>query len=170
MADSKHQPSRLDRTDRRILRILQEEGRVANVELARRVHLTPTPCLERVRRLERDGYIEGYSARLNAAKLGIGLTVFIQLRLDQTSLDIFERFHDAVMSMDEIVECHMVPGEFDYLLKIRVSDVGGYRWFMAERLPLLPGVIQTYSHVVMEEVKVSPGFPVPDTKKPRPGG
>ncbi|WP_435104407.1 winged helix-turn-helix transcriptional regulator [Arhodomonas sp. AD133] len=163
MADSKRQPTRLDRTDRRILRILQEEGRVANVELARRVHLTPTPCLERVRRLERDGYIEGYNARLNAAKLGIGLTVFIQLRLDQTSLDIFERFHDAVMAMDEIVECHMVPGEFDYLLKIRVSDVGGYRWFMAERLPLLPGVIQTYSHVVMEEVKVSPGFPVPGT-------
>lgn len=105
-------------------------------------------------------YIQGYAARLDPNRLGLTLTVFIQVRLDQGSLEVFDRFRDRVMDMPEIIECHMIPGAYDFFLKIRVADVAGYRWFMAERLPLLPGVIQTYSHVVMEEVKVNQGWPV----------
>ncbi|MGD8429424.1 MAG: winged helix-turn-helix transcriptional regulator [Ectothiorhodospiraceae bacterium] len=150
----------LDRTDRRILQVLQQNGRISNVELAKQVHLTPTPCLERVRRLEREGYIRGYRAEIDPGKLGLTLTVFIQVRLDQTGLDIFDRFSEAVVAVPEISECHMVPGAFDFLLKIRVPDIAGYRRFMAEHLPKLPGVVQTYSHVVMEEVKADHGVPI----------
>lgn len=160
----KQQSRELDKTDLRILRILQDNGRVSNVELAKQAYLTPTPCLERVRRLEREGYIEGYHARLDPHRLGLTLVVFIQVRLDQTGLDIFDRFREAVLEMPEVTECYMVPGAFDFLLKIRVPDIVGYRRFMAERLPQLPGVVQTYSHVVMEEIKQAEEVPIDETR------
>src|SRR6476469_1129877 len=117
-------PSRsLDRVDRRILRALQEDGRIANVELARKVGLSPTPCLERVRRLESDGFIRGYAARLDAGRLGMGLLVYVQVILDRTTTTIFDRFRQAVLGIPEVLECHMVAGGFDYLLKLRVPDM-----------------------------------------------
>lgn len=152
----------LDRIDRRILTTLQDNGRISNVELARAVNLSPTPCLERVRRLESAGYIEGYSARLSAEKLGVGLTVFVQLTLDRTKPDVFDRFREAVAEIPEIAECHMVAGGFDYLIKIRTSDMNAYRQMLGEKLAALKSVLNTHSYVVMEEVKNDRNLRVPE--------
>lgn len=142
----------LDRTDRRILALLQADGRLAIAELARRVHLSATPCLERVRRLERDGYIRGYAAELDPARLGAALLAFVEIQLDRTTPDVFNRFRDAILPLEPVQECHMVAGGFDYLLKVRVRDMAAYRGFL-EELAALPGVQQTHTYVVMEEVK-----------------
>jgi Lrp/AsnC family leucine-responsive transcriptional regulator len=151
----------LDKVDRSILRVLQEEGRISNLRLAERVNLTPTPCLERVKRLERDGYITSYGARLDRQRLGLGLVIFVEVTLDRTSTDVFERFADAVLSIPEIIECHMLAGGFDYLLKIAVSDMAAYRALLGDRLTAIPGVAQTHTYVVMEEVKAGGALPIP---------
>ena len=143
----------LDRIDRQILRILQQEGRIANVDLARRVHLSPTPCLERVKRLEREGYIQGYSARLDPRKLRAGLVLLVELSLDRTTRDVFERFRQAVLDIPEVMECYLVAGGFDYLLKLRVADMADYRSLLSDKLTSIPGVLQTHTYVVIEEVK-----------------
>ena len=152
-----------DRIDRRILALLQENGRLSNVELARRVGLSPTPCLERVRRLERDGFITGYAAILAPGRLDAGLTVFVQVVLDRTTTDVFERFRDAAIKVDEVAECHMIAGGFDYLLKIRVKDMAAFRRFLGDVVNALPGVISTSTYVVMEAVKEGPHVPVPSS-------
>lgn len=140
--------------------MLQQHGRISNVDLARQVNLSPTPCLERVRRLERDGYILGYSARLNPDKVGAALLLFVQVTLDRTTPDVFERFRDEVQRIPEVLECYMVAGGFDYLLKIRIADMAAYRGVLGEMLTTLPGVLQTHTYVVMENVKDSPLLPL----------
>jgi len=150
----------LDRIDRRILHLLQEFGRLSNVELARAVNLSPTPCLERVRRLERGGYITGYCAQLDPAKLGAGLMVLVEVTLDRTSGNVFEAFRKAVLEIPQVLECLMVAGGFDYLIKVRVADMPAYRALLGERLAALPGVLQTHTYVVMEEVKDTRLLPV----------
>lgn len=149
----------LDRTDRRILALLQADGRLPVAELARRVHLSATPCLERMRRLEREGYIRGYAADLDPAKLGVSLIAFVEVQLDRTTPDVFNRFRDGVMGLDPVQECHMVAGGFDYLLKVRAADMTAYRRFL-EDLAALSGVQQTHTYVVMEEVKSSRAIPI----------
>jgi Lrp/AsnC family transcriptional regulator, leucine-responsive regulatory protein len=153
--------STLDRTDRRLLRLLQTDGRLSIAELARQVHLSATPCLERVRRLERDGYIRGYVADLNPALLGAALIAFVQIQLDRTTPDVFNRFKEGVVTLDPVQECHMVAGGFDYLLKVRIADMATYRRFL-EDLAALPGIEQTHTYVVMEEVKSSRAIPIAD--------
>ena len=153
MADS------LDRIDRRLLALLQADGRLSVAELARRVHLSPTPCFERVRRLERDGYIRGYAADLDPAKLGAALIAFVEVQLDRTTPDVFNRFRDGVIGLAPVQECHMVAGGFDYLLKVRTADMAAYRRFL-EDLAALEGVEQTHTYVVMEEVKSTRAIPV----------
>ena len=145
----------LDRTDQRILRVLQQDGRITNLQLAQQVHLSPTAVLERVRRLTRDGYILGYAARLDPARLGAGLLVFIEVLLDRTAPDVMENFRAAVQVRPEILECHMVAGGFDYLVKTRVADMEAYRRFAGTVLWQLPGVRETRTYAVMEEVKSS---------------
>ena len=144
---------KLDPIDRNILRTLQTSGRITNVDLAEKVNLSPTPCIERVRRLEEAGYISGYYARLSAQKLGIGLLAFIEVSLDKTGTAAFEKFREAVNDIAEIQECHMVAGGFDYLLKVRIESMAHYRQFLGERISALPGVDRTHTYVVMEEVK-----------------
>jgi Lrp/AsnC family leucine-responsive transcriptional regulator len=151
--------AQLDRTDRRILELLQADGRLAVAELARRVHLSATPCLERLRRLERDGYIRGYAADLDPALLGAGLIAFVEILLDRTTPDVFNRFREAVLVLEPVQECHMVAGGFDYLLKVRVRDMAAYRGFL-EQLAAIPGLQQTHTYVVMEEVKSTRAIPV----------
>ncbi len=151
----------LDRIDRRILALLQDEGRMSNVDLARRVNLSPTPCLERVRRLERQGYIAGYAALLDPAKLSLGLTVFVQVTLDRTTTDVFDRFKAAVRTLEPVSECHMIAGGFDYLLKVRAENMEAFRRFLGEGINALPGVVSTSTYVVMEAVKEGPALPVP---------
>ena len=150
----------LDRIDRKILAILQADGRIANVELADHVGLSPTSIGERLRRMLRDGFIEGYGARLNPERLGLGLLVFVEVLLDKTTPDIFDRFAAAVRRAPEVLECHMVAGGFDYLVKARVADMTAYRRFLGETLLAFPGVRETRTYAVMEEVKRDAPLPV----------
>ena len=147
--------SDLDRIDRKILSILQEDGRIANLKLAGAVALSPTAVLARVQRLTRDGFILGYEARLNPLKLGAGMLVFVEVLLDRTTPNVFDQFKAAVQVHPEIMECHMVAGGFDYLLKTRSADMNAYRVFAGNVLWQLPGVRETRTYAVMEEVKHS---------------
>ena len=145
--------SELDRIDIKILRCLQEDGRLSNLKLAENVALSPTAVLARVQRLTKDGYILGYEARLNPLKLGAGLMVFVEVLLDRTTPNVFEAFKAAVQVRAEIMECHMVAGGFDYLRKTRMADMSAYREFAGTVLWQLPGVRETRTYAVMEEVK-----------------
>lgn len=149
----------VDRTDLLILATLQGDGRMSNVELARRVNLSPSPCLERVRRLEALGLIAGYSARLDAVTLGFGTSAFIQVTLDRTTAEVFDRFRDEVVLISEVAECHMVAGGFDYLLKLRLTGMEAYRKVLATIVDL-PGVAQTHTYVVIEVIKQDQGLPL----------
>ena len=143
----------LDRIDRKILQALQDDGRLSNLKLAEQVALSPTAVLARVQRLTREGVIQGYTTRLDAVKLGVGLMVFVEVLLDKTTPNVFEAFRAAVQVRPEIMECHMVAGGFDYLLKTRMADMNAYREFAGSVLWQLPGVRETRTYAVMEEVK-----------------
>ena len=158
MADQSYQ---LDRIDRNIVRILQRDARIPHTELARKVGLSTTPCKERVRRLERDGVIQHYQAVLDPDALDRGLVVFVQIRLNRTSQDIFEEFTARALDLLEVQECYLVSGNFDYLLKARVADMNAYRILLGETLLTLPGVLESTSYVVMEQVKESLALVVP---------
>jgi Lrp/AsnC family transcriptional regulator, leucine-responsive regulatory protein len=154
MADEEPQ-SGIDRIDAKILRVLQQDGRISNLKLAGEVHLSPTAVLERVKRLTRDGYILGYEARLNPDKLGAGMMVFVEVVLDRTTPDVMQAFKAAVQARPEILECHLVAGGFDYLIKTRVADMHAYRELIGSVVWALPGVRETHTYAVMEEVKNS---------------
>ena len=154
------QPSALDRTDRKILALLQADGRMPTVDLSDRIGLSPTATTERVKRLTREGFITGYGARLDPVRLGRAFLVFVEVSLDKTTPDVFDRFADAVRRTPDVVECHMVAGGFDYLLKVRVADMAAYRRFLGESLLALPGVRETRTYAVMEEVKRDAPLPV----------
>jgi Lrp/AsnC family leucine-responsive transcriptional regulator len=145
----------LDRLDLRILDALQRDGRITNLKLAETIGLSATAVLARVQRLTRDGYILGYEARLNPLKLGAGMLVFVEVLLDRTTANVFEQFKVAVQLQPAIMECHMVAGGFDYLLKTRSADMDDYRRFAGAVLWQLPGVRETRTYAVMEEVKNS---------------
>ena len=143
----------IDRIDLRILNVLQRDGRISNLKLAESVALSPTAVLARVQRLQRDGFILGYEALLNPLKLGAGMMVFVEVLLDRTTPNVFSAFKAAVQIHPEIMECHMVAGGFDYLLKTRMADMAAYRSFAGTVLWQLPGVRETRTYAVMEEVK-----------------
>jgi Lrp/AsnC family transcriptional regulator, leucine-responsive regulatory protein len=145
----------LDRTDRRILMLLQQDGRMTNLKLAEAVHLSPTATLERVRRLTADGYVLGYRAVLDPHRLGVGLLVFVEVLLDRTTPNVMEEFKRAVADRPEVMECHLVAGGFDYLMKLRAADMSDYRDIAGRVLWRLPGVRETRTYAVMEEVKNS---------------
>ena len=150
----------LDRIDLKILNALQQDGRSSNLKLAEVVSLSPTAVLARVQRLTREGFILGYEARLNPLKLGAGLMVFVEVLLDRTTPHVFEAFRAAVQVRSEIMECHMVAGGFDYLLKTRMADMNAYREFAGSVLWQPPGVRETRTYAVMEEVKNSTHLPL----------
>jgi Lrp/AsnC family leucine-responsive transcriptional regulator len=143
----------LDRTDRQILALLQQDGRRPVSDIARAVNLTVTPCAERVRRLEQTGLIRGYVALLDPHRLGETLVAYVEVVLDRTTPDVFERFKAAMHGLEEVMECHMVAGGFDYLLKVRVRDMEEYRRVLGEQIAAVRGVAQTHTYFVMEEVK-----------------
>lgn len=153
-------PYRLDRIDRHILTVLQVDGRISNVALAKKVNLTPTPCLERVRRLERDGFITGYTALLDPKKVDAGLLVFVEISLLRNSPDAFNDFRREASKLTGILECHLVSGNFDYLIKARVKDMDEYRKLLGEKILALPGVSDSRSYVVMEEVRETTVIPL----------
>jgi Lrp/AsnC family leucine-responsive transcriptional regulator len=152
--------AQLDRIDLKILQVLQADGRIANLKLAEAVALSPTAVLARVQRLTREGYIVGYEARLDPLKLGAGMMVFVEVLLDRTTPNVFEAFRAAVQVQPQIMECHMVAGGFDYLLKTRMADMQAYRAFAGTVLWQLPGVRETRTYAVMEEVKNTTRLPL----------
>ena len=145
----------LDDTDRRLLRVLQTDGRISNAELARRCNLSPAACFERVKRLKDRKVITGYAALIDPASADRALLIFIEVLLDRTTGDQFEAFAEMVRRQPEVLECHMVAGGFDYLLKTRMADMLAYRNFAGTVLWQLPGVRETRTYAVMEEVKNS---------------
>lgn len=146
------QDSGLDRIDRKILRALQENARLPMTELAERVGLSATPCTERVRRLERERVITGYHARLDPHRLGKSLLVFVELKLAAKSGAIFDEFKRAVRKLPGILECHLVSGDFDYLIKARIPEMNAYRKLLGDMLLALPGARESRSYIVMEEI------------------
>lgn len=158
MSNEKNRP--LDKIDQNILKILQTDGRVSNVKLAQDINLSPTPCLERVKRLEKDGYIKGYVALLDSDLLGAALVAFIEVSLDRTTTKALDDFRQAVLVMEEVQECHMVAGGFDYLIKVRTRDMNQYRKFLGEKLSMMPHISSTHTYVVMEEVKATSAIAV----------
>ena len=150
----------LDKIDRQILSILQREGRLPITELAQRVGLSATPVSERVRRLEREQVITGYHARVNPRALHLGILVFVELRLSQKSSEIFDSVKRALAHVPEVLECHLVAGEFDYLVKTRITDMRDYRDLLGRILLKLPMAMESRSYVVMEEIKDSHILPL----------
>ena len=158
---TRHQTRReLDKIDRHILRILQAEGRLPLTELGERVGLSTTPCTERVRRLERSGVILGYHARVNPEALGRGLLVFVELTLASKSAAVFDAVRQALLLEPRVLECHLISGSFDYLVKARLSAMREYRDLLGQILRQIPVPAQSNSYVVMEEVKESLVLPV----------
>lgn len=149
----------LDRIDRRILDILQRNGRIAMTELASMVGLSPSPCTERVKRMERAGVITGYHARVNPEALGKTLLVFVEIKLVTKSGDVFDAVRQELLHMPEVMECHLVSGAFDYLVKFRLRGMREYRHLLGDILKRLPVAAESHSYVVMEEIKESSYLP-----------
>ena len=143
----------LDRTDRKILEVLQKNARIANVALARRVNLTPTPCLERVKRLEKDGFITDYVALLDPIKANAALCAYLEIQLSETTTEALQRFNQHMLALDEVMECQLVAGGFDYIIKIRVADMQHYQRFLGEKLSTIQGISQSHTYVVIEDIK-----------------
>jgi|UniRef100_E6PKK0 Lrp/AsnC family leucine-responsive transcriptional regulator len=147
---------KLNAIDRQMLTVLQDDARITALDLSKLVGISPTTVPERIRRMVRDGYILGFEARLNPAKLGAGFLVLVQVCLDPTQPGGYEHFRVAVRQHPEVMECHLVAGEFDVFLKIRTADVASYRAFLARVAPTLPGLRSIRSHVVLEPDRESP--------------
>lgn len=160
MVEHSAQPVKLDRIDLRILQELQKDGRVTNVELAERVNLSPSPCLMRVKRLQKAGYITGYAARIDLAKLGPSITVFTEITLKNHRLSDFARFQQAIEKVEEAVECHLVSGGYDYLLKFITASIGDYQAIMERLTDREIGIDKYFSFVVMKSPFVKPHLPL----------
>ncbi|MEN1925311.1 Lrp/AsnC family transcriptional regulator [Luteimonas sp. MJ293] len=155
------QPIQMDRTDLQLLAELQRHGRQTNTELAERVHLSPSACLRRVQRLERSGVIAGYRAELDAEHLGLGLQVFVRVQLDKHDVSYVQRFSDAVQGWNEVVACHALSGDMDYLLQVVVEDLDHFSRFLLDRLLNATGVADVNSNFVLRTVKAFRGLPLP---------
>jgi Lrp/AsnC family leucine-responsive transcriptional regulator len=147
--------SELDRTDRKILDILQREGRISMTDLAQQIGLSTSPTAERVRRMEREGVITGYHARIDPQAVGKTLLVFVEVTLSSKSGDVFDKVRNELMHVPEVMECHLVSGGFDYLIKARLKAMSDYRNLLGDLLKKLPVTAESRSYVVMEEVKES---------------
>lgn len=143
----------LDGFDRAILRELAADGRMTVTELARRIGLSKTPTQARVRRLEEDGVIAGYRAVLSPIRMGLAHVAFVEVRLSDTREAALQAFNRAVRALPEVEECHMMAASFDYLLKVRTTDIADYRRVLGERISALPHVAATSTYVAMEAVK-----------------
>jgi DNA-binding Lrp family transcriptional regulator len=153
-------PADLDALDRAILRELQADGRLSNVELAKRVRLSPSPCLRRVKTLEERGYIAGYTALLDRSLMRRGLHVVVMVSLTSQRQETLEAFERSVAELDDVLECYLIAGEADYLLSVAVENLDAYQRFFTGRLGELPGVASLKSLITMKEVKNTTALPV----------
>lgn len=150
----------LDATDRSILGVLQKQGRVTNAELAERVNLSPSACHRRVQRLEEEGYISGFVALLNARKLGRPTTVFVEITLSGQADELLEAFERAVARVPDILECHLMAGTADYLLKVVAEDTEDFARIHRQHLARLPGVAQMHSSFALRTVRQTTAIPL----------
>ncbi|MEZ5664255.1 MAG: Lrp/AsnC family transcriptional regulator [Burkholderiaceae bacterium] len=157
--DSLH-PSTLDRLDRRILSVLQARGRISNQELAQAVHLSPAQCNRRHKRLESAGYIQRYEARLDARKLGLGVTAFVHVSMERGQHKEVLKFQRTVARMPEVLECHAVTGDFDYVCKVIARDLKGLSDFLLGTLAQLSGVSGVRSSICLNELKCTSALPL----------
>jgi len=151
----------LDRTDLHILAALQAEGRLTNVELAERVALSPSPCLRRVKRLEAAGVVQSYRAVLDREAVGLGLTVFVEIKVERHSRENAQALQDALAAMSEVVSCHMVSGTADFLAEVVVADLRAYEALLTTRLLMLPMVADIRSNMSLRRVKSEAPLPLP---------
>lgn len=151
---------KLDAIDRRILDALQRDARLTNVQLADKVGLSPSPCLRRVRLLEKAGVIGGYHAALDRSGLGLGLTVFVGVKVERHHEESAAEFREAMQALREVVSCHLVSGEADFLLQVVVPDLAGYERFLLETLLKLPGVSDIRSNFAIQTVKAQGPLPL----------
>jgi Lrp/AsnC family leucine-responsive transcriptional regulator len=150
----------LDDFDRKIIAALQADGRLSNVDLADRIGLSPSPCLRRVKRLEREGYIGSYRAVLDRTLVGLGFTVFVGVRIEAHSNDRAEGFEVAILAMPEVIGCHMVSGTVDYFLEVVVPDLAHYQKFLVETLLALPIVREVQSSIALNTLKAGAALPL----------
>ena len=151
----------LDGIDYKILAQLQGDGALSNVELARRVHLSPSPCLARVKAMEAAGVIERYVALANAAKLGLGLNVFINISLRTQSKEALADFERRIAEHDEVMECYLMTGDCDYLIRVAVADMGALEKFILEQLSPIPGLEKIRSSFALKQVRYKTALPLP---------
>jgi Lrp/AsnC family leucine-responsive transcriptional regulator len=149
----------LDAIDRRIVGELQANGRLSNIELADKIGLSPSPCLRRVKRLEREGYIDGYRASLQRSRIGLGFSVFLGVRINGHANEDASRFEKAVVAMPEVIACHLISGEADYFLEVVVPDLEDYQRFLVGKLLNLPNVREVRSNIAIQTLKA--GAPLP---------
>ncbi|MEX2207213.1 MAG: Lrp/AsnC family transcriptional regulator [Myxococcota bacterium] len=153
--------TQIDPIDRNILSILQEDARISNLDLARRVGLSPSPCLRRVRELERSGLVRRHVTLLDPQALGLGVSIFIQVRLDRQIERSLETFEAAVLLRPEVMECYLMTGDSDYLLRVVVPDVPAFERFLVEHLTRVPGVANLRSSFALKQVKYTTALPLP---------
>jgi DNA-binding Lrp family transcriptional regulator len=156
----------LDDTDLRILDRLQDDARITNVELAKAANLSPSPCLSRVRALEEAGYIRRYVTLLDPPKLGLTVSVFVQVRLEKQIESALEAFQTAVRGRPEVMECYLMTGDSDYLLRVVVPDVPAFERFIVDFLSKVPGVGNIRSSFALKQVKYQTGLPLPQHREP----
>ena len=150
----------LDRFDREILKQLQADGRLSNQDLADRIGLSPSPCLRRVKRLEREGYIDGYRAMLGRSRVGLGLTVFVGIKMEAHADERADAMQEAIVAMPEVVACHMVSGEVDYLIEVVVPDLEHYQRFLLGKLLQLSIIKEVRSTIALQTLKVAAPLPL----------
>ncbi len=151
---------KLDAIDRRILAALQRDGRLTNVELAEEVGLSPSPCLRRVRMLEKAGVIRGYHAALDRGGIGLGLTVFVGIKVERHHDEAAAAFREAVRGLPEVISCHLVSGQADFLLQVVVPDLAAYERLLLDKLLRLPGVSDIRSNFAIQTVKAAAALPL----------
>jgi len=156
----------LDTTDLRILERLQQDARLTNVELAQAVHLSPSPCLARVRALEASGHIARYVTLLDPLRLGLTVSVFISVRLERQVEAALDRFEAAIADRPEVMECYLMTGDSDYLIRVVVSDVPALERFIVDFLSKIPGVGNIQSSFALKQVKYKTALPLPDSRPP----
>jgi Lrp/AsnC family transcriptional regulator, leucine-responsive regulatory protein len=156
----------LDRTDLRLLAVLQSEGRITNAELAERVSLSPSACLRRLQRLEAEQVITGYAAQVDPQAVGLGLQAFVRVQLAKHEADAIERFVEHVSAWDEVVACHALTGDMDYLMHVYVADLQHFSRFLLDHLLNAAGVADVNSSFVLRTVKRSPSLPLRQLEKP----
>jgi Lrp/AsnC family leucine-responsive transcriptional regulator len=152
----------LDAIDRRILSELQQDGSLSNVELARRVHLSPSPCLARVNALESKGVIQRYVALADAKALGLGLNVFINISLKEQSKQALAAFEERIAEHDEVMECYLMTGDSDYLIRVVVADIAALERFILDQLTPIPGIEKIRSSFTLKQVRYKTALPLPD--------